>query len=99
MITYTDWTVTTNPSRIVSNVPDTRGYAPHVRGRAFRFRGLSKWTWAFDVTSETGGERVRVAGDDGYRSMAEAFAACEFATAAAREAWMRGFGRRARGLQ
>ncbi len=31
--------------------------------------------------------------------MTEAFAACEFATAAAREAWMRGFGRRARGLR
>ena len=31
--------------------------------------------------------------------IAEAFAACEFAVAAAREAWMRGFGRRARGLR
>lgn len=93
------WTVTVTPSRIVPNLPDTRRRAPHIRGRVFRFRGRDQWIWAFEVTSETGGEFVRVAGDDGHGSMAQAFAACEFATAAAREAWMRGFGRRARGLR
>ena len=94
------------PSRIVPVLPDTfmRATAMHVRGRVWmadrkvRF-GRTYTTWEFEVTSETGGGHVRVAGDDGYRSQSEAFAACEFTVAAAREAWMRGFGRRARGLR
>ncbi len=100
----TTWTVTVAPSRVVPNVPDTRGYGEHIRGRVrlaarWKINGHPCTTWSFEVTSNVPDEPIRVTGDDGYRSMAEAFAACEFATAAAREAWMRGFGRRARGLR
>ena len=97
MITWTDWTVTVTPSRIVPNLPDTRGYGEHIRGDVFR--SFEERTWAFVVFAKDHELHSVVAGDNCYRSQAEAFAACEFAVAAAREAWMRGFGRRARGLR
>ena len=96
MITWTDWTVTVTPSRIVPNLPDTRDYGTHIRGRVCRSVVCG---WAFEVTATRGEVIHVVAINNSYRSMAEAFAACEFTTAAAREAWMSGFGRRARGLR
>ena len=85
------------PSRIVPVLPDTRGYGVHIRGDVFR--SFEERTWAFVVFAKDHELHSVVAGDNCYRSQAEAFAACEFAVAAAREAWMRGFGRRARGLR
>ena len=85
------------PSRIVPVLPDTRGYGEHIRGDVFR--SFEERTWAFVVFAKDHELHSVVAGDNCYRSQAEAFAACEFAVAAAREAWMRGFGRRARGLR
>lgn len=81
---------------IVPVLPDTRGYGEHIRGDVFR--SFEERTWAFVVFAKDHELHSVVAGDNCYRSQAEAFAACEFAVAAAREAWMRGFGRRARGL-
>jgi len=97
--TWTDesWTVTVTPSRIVPVLPDTRGYGEHIRGDVFR--SFEERTWAFVVFAKDHELHSVVAGDNCYRSQAEAFAACEFAVAAAREAWMRCFGRRARGLR
>ena len=80
---------------IVPVLPDTRGYGEHIRGDVFR--SFEERTWAFVVFAKDHELHSVVAGDNCYRSQAEAFAACEFAVAAAREAWMRGFGRRARG--
>jgi len=85
------------PSRIVPVLPDTRGYGEHIRGDVFR--SFEERTWAFVVFAKDHELHSVVAGDNCYRSQAEAFAACEFAVAAAREAWMRGNGRRARGLR
>lgn len=82
---------------IVPVLPDTRGYGEHIRGDVFR--SFEERTWAFVVFAKDHELHSVVAGDNCYRSQAEAFAACEFAVAAAREAWMRGFGRRARGLR
>jgi len=80
------------PSRIVPVLPDTRGYGEHIRGDVFR--SFEERTWAFVVFAKDHELHSVVAGDNCYRSQAEAFAACEFAVAAAREAWMRGKGRR-----
>jgi len=86
------------PSRIVPVLPDTRGYGEHIRGDVFR--SFEERTWAFVVFAKDHESTpmprsgVWVSGDNCYRSQAEAFAACEFAVAAAREAWMRGKGRR-----
>lgn len=66
---------------------DTRTYAPHLRGRAFR----ESRRWAIEVVNTATGERV--AYDNGHPNLADAFASAEFATAAARAAWMRGFRR------
>lgn len=77
---------------IVPVLPDTRGYGEHIRGDVFR--SFEERTWAFVVFAKDHELHSVVAGDNCYRSQAEAFAACEFAVAAAREAWMRGKGRR-----
>ena len=77
---------------IVPVLPDTRGYGEHIRGDVFR--SFEERTWAFVVFAKDHELHSVVAGDNCYRSQAEAFAACEFAVAAAREAWMRTYARR-----
>jgi hypothetical protein len=70
---------------------DTRGFAGHLRGRVLRCE-CGHCPWRIEVVNAV--KDRTVVSDDGFHDFAHAFATVEFATAAVREAWMRGYGQK-----